>query len=153
MLRNIRDSYKLYKKSTENPVDVKTYIEIANGYNQHLIDRVLDGEKVTLPMRFGTLCIMGKKQKVRFDENGNVKGLAPDWVKTKQLWDKNPEAKERKQLVYHTNEHSSTIRYKFLWAKSRVLITNKTLYALRLTRTNKREVNKRVNEGKEYLTF
>lgn len=153
MLRNIRDSYKLYKKSTENPVDIKTYIEIANGYNQHLMDKVLDGEKVTLPMRFGTLCIMGKKQKIRFDENGNVKGLAPDWVKTKQLWDKNSEAKERKQLVYHTNEHSSTIRYKFLWAKSRVLITNKTLYSLRLTRTNKREVNKRVNEGKEYLTF
>jgi hypothetical protein len=153
MLRNIRDSYKLYKNSIENPVDIKTYIEIANGYNQHLMDKVLDGEKVTLPMRFGTLCIMGKKQKIRFDENGNVKGLAPDWVKTKQLWDKNSEAKERKQLVYHTNEHSSTIRYKFLWAKSRVLITNKTLYALRLTRTNKREVNKRVNEGKEYLTF
>lgn len=148
--KNLRDSYKLYKKEVKNPVDVKTYVLIATMYNKFLMDKVLDGEEVTLPSRFGTLCIIGRKQKIQFDEQGNIKGLAPDWVKTKKLWDSSPEAKERKQLVYHTNEHTGNIRYKFLWSKSRVLITNKTLYSLQVTRQNKREVHKRVIEGKEY---
>ena len=148
--KNLRDSYKLYKQEVKNPVDVKTYVLLATMYNKFLMDKVLDGEEVTLPSRFGTLSIIGRKQKIQFDEEGNVKGLAPDWVKTKKLWDSSPEAKKRKQLVYHTNEHTGNIRYKFLWSKSRVLITNKTLYSLQVTRQNKREVHKRVLEGKEY---
>ena len=150
--KNIRDSYKHYRESSKNPVDIKTYITLCNEYNKFLIGKVLDGEEVTLPSRMGTLSIIGRKQKIQFDEEGNVKGLAPDWVKTKKLWDENPDAKKRKQLVYHTNEHSSNIRYKYLWSKSRVLVTNKTLYSLQITRTNKREVHKRILQGKEYLT-
>ena len=84
-------------------------------------------------------------------EDGEIKGLAPDWVKTKQLWDSDTEAKENKQLVYHFNEETNGIRYKFSWSKNRVLVSNKTLYNLRMTRSNKRELSKLVREGKEYL--
>ena len=149
--KNLRDSYKLYKKEVKNPVDVKTYVLIATMYNKFLMDKVLDGEEVTLPSRFGTLCIIGRKQKIQFDEQGNIKGLAPDWVKTKELWDSDPIAKQNKQLVYHFNEETNGIRYKFAWSKNRVLVSNKTLYNLRMTRSNKRELSKLVREGKEYL--
>lgn len=151
-LRNIRESFKYYKNTSRNPVDIKTYINLCNDYNKFLISKVLDGEEVTLPSRMGTLSIVGTKQKITYDENGNVRGLAPDWVKTKQLWDRNPEAKERKQLVYHTNEHSSNIRYKFFWSKARVLVTNKTLYSLQVTRSNKRAVHNKIMQGREYIT-
>lgn len=153
MHKNVRDSYKLYKQEASIPVDIKIYVELANGYNKFLADKALEGEKVTLPARCGTISIIGKQQQVRFDEEGKVVGLAPDWVKTKKLWDSNPEAKAKKKLVYHTNEHSDGIRYKFLWGKSRVLISNKTLYALRMTRANKRAVNDRVKKGQEYITL
>lgn len=151
-LRNIRESFKYYKKTSRNPVDIKTYITLCSKYNKFLINKVLEGEKVTLPSRMGTLSIVGTKQKIRYDENGNVRGLAPDWVKTKKLWDRNLKAKERKQLVYHTNEHSSNIRYKFFWSKDRVLVTNKTLYSLQVTRSNKRAVHDKIMQGKEYIT-
>lgn len=150
--KNIRDSYRYYKKTSKNPIDIKTYIEMCNEYNKFLINKVLDGEEITLPSRMGTLSIVGKKQKITYDENGNVKGLAPDWVKTKKLWETNSKAKEKKQLVYHTNEHSSNIRYRFFWSKSRVLVTNKTLYSLLITRTNKRSVHNRIMNGAEYIT-
>ena len=150
--KNVRDSYKLYKKSTTNPVDIKNYIIYANEYNKFLMNKVLEGNEVTLPSRLGTLSIIGKKQKISFDENGKIKGLAPDWVKTKQLWDSNEIAKEKKQIVYHTNSHTDNTRYKFFWSKQRILIQNKILYALKMTRDNKRKVHFLIKEGKQYIT-
>ena len=150
MHKNLRDSYKFYKAESINSVDIKMYLDIVHGHLKFMMNKVLEGEEITLPSRFGTLSIIGKKQNIRFDEQGNVQGLAPDWVRTKELWDRNEEAKKNKQLVYCTNEHTSSIRYKFLWSKNRVLVTNKTLYALKMTRTNKREVSNRVKNGKEY---
>ena len=100
--------------------------------------------------QLGKLSIYGKKVKVKV-EDGQIKGLAPDWVKTKELWESDKEAKKNKQLVYHFNEETNGIRYKFSWSKNRVLVSNKTLYNLRMTRTNKRELSKLVKEGKEYL--
>ena len=152
-MKNIRSSYKQYCKETQEPVDIKDYIEISSLYMKFLIDKVFDNYEVTLPSRMGTLKIVGTKQKVRIGEDGKIIGLSPNWRKTKELWDKCPECKEKKQLIYNTNEHSGGIRYKFLWSKKRVLVTNKTLYSLRMIREHKRGVFKRVTkEGKEYIT-
>lgn len=153
MFRSIKDSYKLYRENKENKISLKDYLKISAGYNKFLMNKVLEGETVTLPAKFGTLAIVGRKQKIRYNENGDVVGLAPDWVKTKALWNSNPKAKENRQRVFHTNEHSSMMRYRFHWSKARVLVTNKTLYALRMTRENKRAVNQRINKGQEYKTL
>lgn len=152
MCKNVRDSYKSYKQSTENPVDIKTYILYANEYHKFLVEKVFNGDEVTLPLRSGTLSIIGRKQKITFDEEGKMKGLAPDWVKTKQLWDSNPEAKEKKQLLYHTNSHTDNTIYRFLWSKKRILTENKILYSLKMTRENKRRVHNLIKEGKKYVT-
>jgi len=150
-MKNLRTSYKHYKANTSTPVEITTYLSMCADFNKFLIDKVIEGEEITLPSRFGTLAIVGKEQKVRFDEQGNVVGLPPNWRKTKELWNSNPQAKQEKRIVYCTNEHTSNIRYKFFWSKKRVIIENKTLYALRITRTNKRRVHKKILEGKEYF--
>ena len=151
-MKSIKDTYNLYKESVKSPVSLKVYLKMAASYNKFLIKKVLDGEEVTLPSRLGTLSIKGRKQKIRFDENGKVQGLAPDWVKTKKLWDSNPELKAEKKLVYHTNAHTDSIRYKYFWSKNRILIENKTLYSLKLSRDNKRAVHSLIVNGKEYIT-
>ena len=151
--KNVRSSYKQYKETTINEiVDSKTYIDYANEFNKFLADKVTEGYEITLPARLGTLSVIGKKQKVRVDEHGKIFGLAPDWVKTKELWDNNPKAKEEKKLLYHTNNHTDNTIYKFLWSKNRILITNKILYSLRMTRDNKRKVYSLINNGKKYIT-
>lgn len=152
MCKNVRDSYKSYKQSTDNPVDSKTYILYANEYHKFLVEKVFQGDEVTLPLRSGTLSIIGRKQKISYDEQGNIKGLAPDWVKTKQLWDTNPEAKAKKQLLYHTNSHTDNTIYRFLWSKKRILTENKILYSLKMTRENKRRVHNLIKQGKKYIT-
>ena len=147
---NLRDSYKLYKEEEESPIDIKVYIKIVNGYMKFLMKKLFSRGEVMIPSRLGNLTITGKKVKVHI-EDGQIKGLAPDWAETKRLWENDLEAKERKQLAYHFNEETNGIRYRFNWSKQRVLMTNKTLYSLKFTRANKRELSGLIRQGKEYL--
>ena len=151
-MKNIRNSYKTYKKLSVAPVDIKTYILITTGFIKFLMKKVLEGDEVVLPARIGVFSVVGKRQKVTI-ENGNIKGLSPNWVRTKQLWAKSEDAKHRKQLVYNTNEHSDKLRYKFLWSKRRSLVENKNLYSLRMSRANKRELANRIFKGQEYYNM
>lgn len=147
---NTRDSYIVYKNMSVNPINISQYVQIINHFMKFLSSKLLSTGEIILPDRLGRLSIFGKKVNVRI-EDGEIKGLAPDWVKTKQLWESDEEAKNNKQLVYHFNEETNGIRYKFAWSKNRVLVSNKTLYNLRMTRSNKRELSRLVREGKEYL--
>lgn len=148
--KNIRYSYRIYKKKVQNPVDLKTYITLCNNYNKFLMSKVFEGFEVTLPSRLGTFQIIGNKKKIRFDENGKPM-LPPDWVKTKALWEKCEECKKEKKIVYHTNDHTNGVVYKLHWSKKRVLIKNKSLFSFRLTRDNKRNIHRMIIEGKEYF--
>lgn len=139
--KNIRDSFK-------GSPDIKRNIEIANNFNKFLMEKVFEGFEVVLPARLGVLSVVGTKQEIKFDSEGNPM-LPPDWVKTKALWEKSPEAKEQKKLVYHTNSHTGGVRYKIFWSKRRVLVTNKNLYSLRFTRTNKRRVHEEITKNKK----
>ena len=147
---NTRDSYVVYKNMSVNPINISQYVQIINHFMKFLSSKLLSTGEIILPDRLGRLSLFGKKVNVRI-EDGEIKGLAPDWVKTKQLWESDEEAKNNKQLVYHFNEETNGIRYKFSWSKNRVLVSNKTLYNLRMTRSNKRELSRLVREGKEYL--
>lgn len=150
-MKNIRDSYKSYKKSSDNPVSINTYIELTTGFIKYFMQLIFEGNEIVFPARLGTFSILGKKQKLRI-EDGKIKGLSPNWVKTKELWKISEDARLRKQLVFNTNEHSDNLRYKFTWSKKRSVVENKTLYTLIMTRANKRELSKRIKEGCEYYS-
>lgn len=147
---NTRDSYIIYKNMSDNPINISKYLQINNLFMKFLMSKLFETGEINIPERLGKLTISGKKVRVRI-EDGEIKGLAPDWVKTKELWDSDSTAKKNKQLVYHFNEDTNGIRYKFFWSKNRVLVSNKTLYNLRMTRTNKRELSRLVKNNKEYL--
>lgn len=146
---NVRKAYKLYRKNNTVLISEQDFVSLCNEYNKFLMEKVFKGFEVTLPMRLGTLQILGKKYKIKFNEKGEP-NLSPNWPKTKELWDKCPECKEKKQRVYNTNEHTSGIRYKLIWSKKRVLIKHKILYSFILTRSNKREIHRRILKGQEY---
>jgi len=146
----IRDTYKVYKESVKNPIDQKTYLQLTGLYNKFLVGKVLQGDTVTLPAKFGTLEVTGKKYKISVDEDGNIKGAGIDWVKTKALRERSEKAREEKSVVRYTNPHSSGITYKFFWSKQRVLIENKTLYSLVMTRTVTRALSKLIFGGREF---
>lgn len=147
---NAEDSYKLYKEISEAPVEKRAYLDIGAGYRQFLMDKVFEGEEVTLPAKTGTLAIIGTKKKIKLNKDG-IPMLPPNWRKTKELWDSNPEAKATRKLIFCTNEETSGVVYKLHWSKNRIPLENKKVYALRLVRKNKRAISVLIKQGKEYL--
>jgi hypothetical protein len=147
---NIRSSFKRYSKEVETPVEVNSFISIANGYMEFLMQKVREGEEVTMPARLGTLFIQGTKKNLKFNKDG-IPLLPPNWGETKKLWDKNPDAKATKKIVYCLNEETNGVVYKVNWSKNRVPIENKIYYNLILTRDNKRAIHQSIKQGKEYL--
>lgn len=147
----ITDSYhKYYKKKYENTVSISEYRRVLNAFHQLVMKHVIeDGDLVYLPLRLGVLCIKGIVCKPRL-KNGRIIGIPIRWSKTRELWEGSPEARERKQLVYCTNEHTGGVRYKFLWNTYKVFARFKNLYTFRASRANKRAVYKAVLNGKEY---
>lgn len=149
-MKNIRSSYKNYKEISDDSVAVKEYAKVVNDFNKFIMANVFAGETVKLPARMGTISIKGKKTKIKFDEDGRLKGFAPDYQATKELWAKCPECEENKQLVFHLNEHTNGVRYKFFWSKDRMAVENKTFYTLVFTRTNKRFLSNLIQQGTEF---
>lgn len=147
---NLRTSYKDYKNQTTEPVDIKIYISIVNGFMKFIMAKLFHKGEVMLPERLGSIDIIGHKPTVEIVD-GKIKGLSPDWAKTKQLWESDEEAKVAKTLVYHFNEDTAGVRYRFRWSKNRVLVSNKTLYSIRMSRENKRALSALVKQGKEFL--
>jgi hypothetical protein len=147
---NIRSSYKRYSKEVETPIEITDFISIANGYMEFLMQKVREGEEVTMPARVGTLFIQGTKKNLKFNKDG-VPLLPPNWGETKKLWERNPDAKATKKIVYCLNEETNGVVYKVNWSKNRVPIENKIYYNLILTRDNKRAIHNKIKQGKEYL--
>ena len=150
---NNRETYKEYKKKNADYVDIRTYLHIFQLFIKFLIIKAFEGHDIVLPARLGYIGIRGSKIKPRIDNEGNVKGLAPNWRETKELWNRNPEAKERKELVYCFNEHTNGYRYKLVWFKKNYIFINKNIYSFKLSRENKRTMMKMINKGKEYITI
>lgn len=147
---NIRDSYTIYKKISKHPINEDSYCKLQKEFMKFISNFLLKNGEVILPDKLGKLQIIGKKPKIKVEDN-RIKGLTPDWFETKKLWEQNKEAKEQKKLVYHFNEDTNGVRYRLLWSRNRVLLTNKTLYTFRLTRKNKRTLAKEIKNGKEYM--
>lgn len=151
MTENIAGSYYTYLKNSSNKsLEKSEYIKYNNLFNKFLISKVLQGFEVALPKDIGTLSVIGNKQKPRLDSEGNIIGLAPNWVETNKLWKENEEARKNKKIVYFMNHHSDGVKYRYLWSRAKVSLKNKTLYSLTMTRANKREVAKLIKSGKQF---
>lgn len=146
----IKDSYKGYKASSKNAYEKKEYLEIAYGFMEYMMNKIFEGNIIKIPEKLGVLEVRGRKQKIFIDkETEKIKGLAPDWKHTLDLWKRDPKAREERKLIYHLNEHTSGIRYKIYWSKVNVIVENKTAYILVFSRFNKRHLAKIIKDTKK----
>lgn len=149
---NIRDSYNTYNLLSDKPISVMEYCKILNGFFKFLFSLVLEGHEVKLPQSMGSMYIRGIKAKISVGEDGRIRGAAYDWKETNALWERCPECKERKQYVYHLNEHTNGLRYSLKWFKSKISAENIHLYSFQLAKPNKRDITRLIKSGKEYNT-
>lgn len=149
---SLRNVHRLFNKGRRNgsKVSIKDFIDITTSYALFMVDKVLEGYQVNFPQNMGYLTVTGKKRLARFTEDGQIRGLAPDWKKTKELWNERPDLKAKKQLVYCTNEHTNGFVYKYFWNKERAAIEDKAFYSFRLSKPNKQKLHNKAMEGMEY---
>lgn len=143
------DSYRVYLATSSNPVTKSTYVKIVNEFFKYMMNLIFQGVHIKLPYVTGSIMIKGTKVKPKLVD-GEITGVAPDWVKTKALWERDPIAKLAKKVIYQFNEHTNGVRYKIAWVKFNCKLENKSFYSLIFSRTNKRDVHKMILTGKEY---
>jgi hypothetical protein len=100
----------------------------------------------------GFLGVKGWRKIPRFDEDGNIVNLQRNQKATNELWEKDPEAKAQRKVIYHFNEHTNGYVYKVMWHKKNMIVTNKFKYRLLLSRKNKRTIPQILRNDGEFLT-
>jgi hypothetical protein len=133
------------------PIDIskREYLDITEGFMKFISDKIIEGERVNLPSSMGIIEVRGRKQEITIDGD-MIKGLAPNWKETLKLWEKDEEAKKKKTRIFHFNEHSRGIRYKFIWINIRVPIRTKQIFRFIATRKNKRRLWKEILNKREF---
>lgn len=137
-MKGISDAYKLYCTSVKEPVDIHTYRNLTCSFVEFIILKLAEGKILRLPEGLGDLHFAGKKVMPTLDEDGNIKNLSVDWKETQKNWKNNPIANENKTFIYHFNEHTYGIRYKFYWKKRYCVVKNKNFYLFIPARALKR---------------
>jgi len=153
-VKNLRQGYKYYKTeiAPKTTIDINLYLKITQGFMKFQVNKLLQGYDVELGVgeSLGTLRVREYKSKAYINEHGEIKGVPPSWSKTKKLWDSDPVAKANRQLVYCFNEHSDGNIYSVKWYTGKSRLYNKQYYHFKLSRANKRALNRLINQGKEY---
>lgn len=147
--KNISDTFEYYQENTMFSVDYIEYKRILFLYFKFIVSAIIEGFSVSLPAKLGSFRITGTKREKYFNKEG-LSILPPDWGRTKKLWARDPEAKENKVILRHTNELTGGVSYSLKWIKFNVPIRNKNFISFKLTRANKRLISKHIKEGKEY---
>ena len=114
---------------------------IFSGYNQFLIDKVLSGDEVLLPNRFGSLHIKGVKPRRTLD--GTISHPI-NWPETIKFWNKYPEKKKAKVTIKYLNSHTDGYTYSFRWGKKGVFAKNKTVYYFKVTKCNRKALSEKI---------
>lgn len=138
---NIRDSFSRYYRVPSlsgemKPVPRDTYLKIVGGFIQFIIKKALDGYIIRLSngRTLGELSIVGRRQKIFIGDDGEIKGASIDGGATRKLWESDSEAKAKKTLIYHLNEHTNGVAYSWCWSIRGMMIANKRLYSLLTTK-------------------
>lgn len=150
----ITDYYKFYKNKYIKKDEVYNltsveYNEIISDYNLEIKDLILNyNYDFKLPFQLGIIGI--RKYKPTFKvENGKIltNNFPVNPRATRELWDSNPEAKNKKILVRYTNKHSDGYVFTLKYFKSNAKYKNKSIYRITFKREFQRELSVRAKEG------
>jgi len=152
----LKDAYKVFCSKlvkSENLdgsfTDIKTkynlnktlYNQICKDFNNLVVTEIIEkAYEFKIPARLGTFRVRVRKEKLKLTPEGKIdtRKLVVDWKKTKEVWNENPDLREKKKVVFVENSHSDNYRAWWYWSKNYCNVPNKTVYQFIPSRTNKR---------------
>lgn len=143
----MKDYYKHYKKTTDKPVNAIKYNKVISLFNKELVELMLnENVEYNLPS-LGLNLSIRKDKRVPKIVNGKLVNNSPvDWVTTKQLWDRNEEAKNNKVLVRYLNNHTSGYVFRIYLKKFGAKLKNRTVYKYKPARSFQRALGARIKD-------
>lgn len=142
-----KDAWRWIKKNKwlniGQPVTEAEFGKIVKAINNTLQDQLLNGKDVSFPERMGRLEIRKFNAKVALKNDKIVTSLPIDWKRTQELWWKDEEAHKAKTLVRFEGRERFTIYYN----KGRANYINKGFYKFIPTRTLKKRLKDKINNG------
>lgn len=145
------DYYKHFMDSNINStVTRSTFGKIIKEFNTHVRDRIsTKGAEYIMPCRAGKIELRKIKTEVSIDDEGNIVNNLPiNWKATRELWNENESAKDRKTKIRYTNEHTNGHTFRIFYRTSKANYKNKSIYKLKFNRTLKRQLSKSIFAGR-----
>lgn len=135
----------IYRKTKHfRKLSEKQFIAITNLYIAFMTEQLLEDGSVIVPY-LGRIYIVGKVPK-------EFQYYPVDWIKTKELWKKDPTT-EKKKFIRYLNEHSDNVFYYFSWSREGCQALNRNFYYFRPTSTLRKKLSDKIKEGKVYRTI
>jgi hypothetical protein len=122
-------------------------IDIMNQYNEHLLEAIMTGEKVTPFWGFDHMQLVDKKQIVR--GKGGKDLLPINWKSTWDLWKKSPELKGKEFIRYLNMESGGYITYPH-WHKVSSRVRHASFYRIKTARKLRLLVKEAVESGRKF---
>lgn len=138
-----------YRKFYENKYNKKVpnYTAILNMFNKQIIELILNEDLAyTIPHLYFEIMIRKEKRFTRIKDGKLVNHNPIDWKATKDLWEKDSDAKERKIRVRHNNYHTSGYIFRIFLKKFKCKVKNKSYYKIKPNRGFQRGLTKRIND-------
>ena len=146
--QGLKEIFRFYKQNSSRPTDFRTFKRVWITFITEVIQTIiLEGRDFNMPS-LGSVGIRKQKVIVVMTPDGDIdrRYLRPDWYATKKLWARDEVAKKAKQLVYHLNKHFNGFNCRWFWDKSTCSVPNNTAYSLVMTRANKRELGRVIQD-------
>ena len=144
----IRDYYKHYKSTCEDPVDYKTYSKVISEFNESVIHEILNSsQEYNIPHLDLVISIRKDERKPKIKDGKLYNNSPVDWYRTNRLWDRDPEAKEKKILVRYLNTHTSGFVFRIYCKKFSSRLKNKSFYKFKPSRNFQRKLSERIKDN------
>jgi len=144
----MKDYYKFYIKNYPYKVSRKIYNEVISELHKFIVDEIIDkADDFMLPHRTGYITVVKIKKGVKLlADNTVINNSPPDWKSTNELWEKDPEAAEKKIIVRYKNTHTNGYVYTIKHTKYNAIFKNKNVSSFKAARDFNRGLAKRIND-------
>lgn len=139
------DFYKFYSKNYNLDIPKDVYRNIISDFHEGVKDLIIEESLVyKLPYVGMEIMIKKDKRKPKIVNGKLVNNTPPDWKKTMELWERDPDAKEKKIIVRYNNYHTSGYVFRIYCKKFKCNLKYRSLYKFNPNRKFQRDLAKRL---------
>lgn len=139
------DYYKYLKDTTDIQISSVKFNKVIGEINKAIVNSLInDNLQFQIPKLQSQISIRKIKKVPKIVDNKLVNTTPIDWKATNELWNKNPEAKEKKILLRYLNSHTFKYVFRIKLIKGSITFKNKQHYKYKPARSFQRLLAKRI---------